>query len=351
MKTPILRSRIEGFTSRLQRMGLGTQLGVLRWEGWWTAHIEHLKITGADDAQLTLEDIVVHLEPAFSWRGQDWIDAIGVGNITLQSPKMKGTASLQALNAGSGWGVALHNLHASHPAFGNNDLQLGELAGWCRVETADDRLTLRHGSCFKWGHAWIAASGHWESATKSIALKTILPLQPAQTWIDPMATLAPDWLGGMQLRGAVQGHLDLSLNLDSLDALHLDGDLDGQGIAVTQYGPAHLDSLKIVAQNPAFVKMEALPQYLVQAVVLSEDAGFWGHEGFDKEILRLALAEDIAAGKFLRGGGTIPMQLVRNVFLHHGKQLDRKLAEATLTWLAKEQHLLTKSEQMTAYLN
>lgn len=79
--------------------------------------------------------------------------------------------------------------------------------------------------------------------------------------------------------------------------------------------------------NPAFVPLGELPNHLVRAVLESEDAGFYGHKGFDLSEIQDALAN----GGRMRGASTITQQLAKNLFLSRDRTLARKLREALAT--------------------
>src|SRR5512140_1696566 len=58
-------------------------------------------------------------------------------------------------------------------------------------------------------------------------------------------------------------------------------------------------------RNPRWTPYGALPAALKKAVVASEDANFYSHEGVDYAALREAIKTDLRKGKFVRGGSTI----------------------------------------------
>ncbi len=66
-------------------------------------------------------------------------------------------------------------------------------------------------------------------------------------------------------------------------------------------------------------------------VLTTEDAGFFRHKGVSWMAIQSALVDDLRARRFLRGGSTITMQLVKNLFLSRQKNLARKLEEVLLT--------------------
>src|SRR4030043_2002322 len=78
--------------------------------------------------------------------------------------------------------------------------------------------------------------------------------------------------------------------------------------------------------------LDKISPYLVQAVVVSEDAKFWSHKGFDFEAIKTALGKDIRNKTWRYGGSTITQQLAKNLFLSPSKNTIRKIREVILTW-------------------
>ncbi|MFW6192251.1 MAG: transglycosylase domain-containing protein, partial [Gemmatimonadota bacterium] len=70
--------------------------------------------------------------------------------------------------------------------------------------------------------------------------------------------------------------------------------------------------------------------HLTRAVLVAEDAAFWGHHGFDPAELRVALEEAWRERRAPRGASTLTMQLARNLWLSPETTLWRKLREAIL---------------------
>lgn len=88
---------------------------------------------------------------------------------------------------------------------------------------------------------------------------------------------------------------------------------------------------------------------MIQALIAQEDARFFRHSGFAPAEIRVALAKNLQAGRFLQGASTISMQLAKNLFLQRRKTLDRKIQEAFFTWWLEES--LSKNEILELYLN
>jgi membrane peptidoglycan carboxypeptidase len=101
--------------------------------------------------------------------------------------------------------------------------------------------------------------------------------------------------------------------------------------------------------HPDFVPLSQLPSHLPSAFLTSEDAKFYDHHGFDMDMIKHALAQDLENRSFDRGASTITQQLAKNLFLTHRRTLARKLEEAVLTW--RLQKLLSKDRVLELYLN
>jgi monofunctional biosynthetic peptidoglycan transglycosylase len=102
-------------------------------------------------------------------------------------------------------------------------------------------------------------------------------------------------------------------------------------------------------RNPRWTPYGAIPAALKKAVVASEDAHFYSHEGVDYEAIREAIKADWRKGKFVHGGSTITQQLAKNLFLSREKTLIRKVKELVLA--RRMDDALSKSRILELYLN
>jgi len=115
--------------------------------------------------------------------------------------------------------------------------------------------------------------------------------------------------------------------------------LDRYGQEVGRRGIKHDDS----------VSFEQLPQYLIQAVLATEDRRFFDHFGVDVMGTLRALTVNARASNVRQGGSSITQQLAKNLFLSNERTLLRKVKEAYLAvWL--EFHL-TKRQILSLYLD
>ncbi|HET7753752.1 MAG TPA: monofunctional biosynthetic peptidoglycan transglycosylase [Anaeromyxobacteraceae bacterium] len=103
------------------------------------------------------------------------------------------------------------------------------------------------------------------------------------------------------------------------------------------------------APRQRWTTLDRVSPRLVHAVIVSEDAKFFGHEGFDWEAIRDAAERGVEQGHFSRGGSTITQQLAKNLYLGTERTLSRKVKEALLA--VKLEQSLSKRRILALYLN
>ncbi len=102
-----------------------------------------------------------------------------------------------------------------------------------------------------------------------------------------------------------------------------------------------------VAYRP--VPLSRIPQSVQRAVLVSEDASFFGHRGFDWFEVREAVREAWEERRFPRGASTISQQLARNLFLSPARTPLRKVREALIA--RRLEGALSKTRILELYLN
>jgi len=94
---------------------------------------------------------------------------------------------------------------------------------------------------------------------------------------------------------------------------------------------------------------ERISVHLKRAVVAAEDAKFLDHEGFDLEMIHLAMVKNKKEGRVVAGASTISQQLAKNLFLSGERSWLRKGQEAIITWMLEQ--VMTKRRILELYLN
>lgn len=176
-------------------------------------------------------------------------------------------------------------------------------------------------------------------------------------------------LEGIRTDGELTYHGFLDVDFSQLDSLKFDSELKAKDFRILQFGRSDLNKMSGEFEYTAyedgvpvrtfpvgpswehFLPLDSVPLILQTAVLQSEDGAFFYHQGFLTDALREAMIYDLKKRKFARGGSTISMQLVKNVFLNRNKNLARKLEEALMVWLIETGHLTSKQRMYEVYLN
>lgn len=108
-------------------------------------------------------------------------------------------------------------------------------------------------------------------------------------------------------------------------------------------------SLRLCPGEKSYVRLQDISLVARNAFVVSEDAGFYQHHGFDFDEIRQAALKNWQERRFVRGGSTITQQLAKNVYLTKNKSLVRKIREALITIQLED--LLSKDQILEKYLN
>jgi monofunctional biosynthetic peptidoglycan transglycosylase len=98
-----------------------------------------------------------------------------------------------------------------------------------------------------------------------------------------------------------------------------------------------------------WVPYAKISNHLKRALIVSEDAKFVDHEGFDWDGIEKAYEKNLKKGKIVAGGSTISQQLAKNLFLSGARSPFRKLEEAAITLMLEE--VMDKRRIFEIYLN
>jgi penicillin-binding protein 1B len=136
-------------------------------------------------------------------------------------------------------------------------------------------------------------------------------------------------LRGMRIAG-------LELGGREVEAAYLDPPL-----VASYYGP------DVKERRP--VRVDDLPEELVEAVLAAEDRAFFRHAGLSIPGIARAAWVNLTGDGVTQGGSTITQQLVKNLYLTHERTLSRKLREAILAIFLELRY--SKRAILQAYLN
>ena len=125
--------------------------------------------------------------------------------------------------------------------------------------------------------------------------------------------------------------------------------LRGDFVYRSDDGPIPHRPIDVSPSSPDFIALHDIPPLFVRTLLLSEDAGFYGHRGIDLRELPTALLTNLSRGDAARGASTITQQLAKNLFLSRDKEVGRKLQELAITFLLES--ALGKDRILEIYLN
>ncbi|WP_167856213.1 transglycosylase domain-containing protein [Hymenobacter metallicola] len=192
----------------------------------------------------------------------------------------------------------------------------------------------------------------------------------ANTFFEALPEGMFNTLEGMQGEGSLTYRLHLNLDMNQLDSLEFNSSLTPKNFRISRFGRENLnklnedfaytayndngDSIKtftVGPSNPQFTPYNEVSNYLKGAIQTAEDPRFMTHKGFMEKAFVKSAIQNIKEKRFARGGSTLSMQLVKNVFLTRQKTVTRKIEEALIVWLIENTRLVSKERMFEVYLN
>ena len=346
-----------------------------RLSGW----IRALAKPAHDVPSFTLTDIVMHAPSARAAGGDavriGWLEhratadgeRITLAGSVLGTPDMPFESNLAASRDGHLSGSA--RIGFTEPDGQHADLRLS-LDGHVATDPASGRITVDDATRLGIGAIPLRLGGVLDPAGPSIRMRLAAD-SLTQSMLE--ASLPRSVLGRLHDLGTVGSwdyRLEAALDLSEPDsvrfhadviphALRLDPDRTFLPVLALEepfVAHIHLPHDRVVERlmssaNPHFRPLAAISPQLVTAVLKSEDGGFFRHRGFSGEAIRGAIADDLKAGTYKRGAGTITMQLARNLYLGHDRTMSRKFQEVVLAWVLEHLSGVSKERMLELYLN
>ncbi|WP_316849914.1 biosynthetic peptidoglycan transglycosylase [Pedobacter agri] len=204
---------------------------------------------------------------------------------------------------------------------------------------------------------------------KIYELKINADEQDAQAILDGFPQGLFESLDGLKVQGKVKYNLNFYLDTKIPDSVRFSSTLTPVNFKILQWGKTNLQKInspfvytpyeygkpmrdiKIGPENPNFTPLNAISKNFINAVLTAEDPSFYTHNGFVEESIRKSIAVNFKEKKFKRGGSTISMQLVKNIYLSRQKTLARKAEEILIVWLIEHNHLVSKQRMLEVYFN
>ncbi|GAA4364627.1 biosynthetic peptidoglycan transglycosylase [Hymenobacter saemangeumensis] len=206
--------------------------------------------------------------------------------------------------------------------------------------------------------------------SRAVRIKVESAETPANDFFASLPTGIFSVLQGTKGTGTLKYQMSGSVDLAQVDSLRFDSSLKGKNFRITSFGEEDLNKLNtdfsytayndkgdsiraftVGPSNPDFVPYNDVSPYLKSAITTAEDPRFFTHKGFMEKAFVMSAIQNIKEKRFARGGSTLSMQLVKNVFLTRQKTVARKVEEALIVWIIENTRLVSKQRMFEVYLN
>lgn len=264
----------------------------------------------------------------------------------------------------------IHNLLIKHRKLAQKEVVVSSAAIDCKMLIGENFVAIDSSSIASLGEIKIHPFVKYTIAPQKIyELKINTEKTVAQKFLNSFPQGLFESLEGIKVAGNLAYHLNFYL--DSKDPWHckFDSKLSRENFKILQYGNVNFQkinssfiytafeggnavkSMIVGPESFGFTPYAQISDYIKNALLTSEDPLFFSHRGFYEEAFRQSIATNFVAGRFKRGGSTISMQLVKNIFLNRNKTVARKLEEVLIVWMIENGRLVDKQRMFEVYLN
>jgi hypothetical protein len=265
---------------------------------------------------------------------------------------------------------SIKNLLLNHPAIASNDIVVPNASLDADLLVGENYVALDSSSTIFLQKASIHPYLKYTlSPNKIYELKMHTEQQDAQTFLDALPQGMFESLEGLQVTGQVKYDMNFYLDTKQPDSVQFNSTLTPKDLKILKWGTTNLQrinepfvytpyeygkpmrNINIGPSNPNFTPLNQISNNFKNAVLTAEDPSFFKHKGFVEESIRKSIAVNFKENRFVRGGSTISMQLVKNVFLSRQKTLARKVEEILIVWLIENNRLVSKNRMLEVYFN
>jgi len=124
----------------------------------------------------------------------------------------------------------------------------------------------------------------------------------------------------------------------------------GESVAIARLDPARIGNIYPGhREDRLLVRLEDVPQPLIDALLAVEDRDFYRHWGISLTGIARAAWANLRAGRVVQGGSTLTQQLVKNFYLTSDRTFVRKVNEAMMALLLERRY--SKDDILESYLN
>lgn len=266
---------------------------------------------------------------------------------------------------------SIKNLLIKHPRISLDDVIVPDASIDAKIVIGKSFFSVDSSSLVKIGQAEFSPFLRIDLKPHRIyQIKLDVPDQKAQHIFDAFPIGLFESLEGIKVNGKLGYRFDFAFDTSTPDSVVLNSALrPSHDFRILEYGKVNLQKINgpfiytpyekgkpvrdilVSDQNPNFVRLDQISSNLKNAILTAEDPSFFTHKGFVEQSIKQSISTNFKTKSFKRGGSTISMQLVKNIFLNRNKTIARKVEEMLIVWLIENQRLSTKSRMFEVYLN
>jgi hypothetical protein len=264
----------------------------------------------------------------------------------------------------------MKNFMVNHWRIAPEDVVIDTMSATLSAGIAADSLWLNPSSSFALNQLPLNIHGSYTRAPeKRVRLIAGFKEVNADVFFSSLPSGMFSSVSGIRTSGSLSYSLYADWPMAHTDSLQFQSSLDKKNFRIHAFGRENLAkinapfiylamendmpfrSFTVGEDNPSFTPLLSISPYLQNAVLTAEDPSFFNHAGFIQESFKESMITNLKKGRFVRGGSTISMQLVKNVYLSRNKTIARKLEEALVVWLIEQNRLVSKERMFEVYLN
>ncbi len=264
---------------------------------------------------------------------------------------------------------SVKNLQVNHWRISPVNVVFADLGAEFKWLIDENRISASEGSIMHMKSLPVKMSGFYERSPSRHFVMNVNFDCKAEDFFSSLPPGMFNSLKGFEATGKLNYNLETDLYIDKPEDVKFSSSLKKENFKIKRFGAEYFplinDPFQFTAMdgdrpvriiyvgdgNPMFAKYDDISPYLRMSVLMSEDPSFMNHNGFVEEAFRESIAKNIKEKRFARGGSTISMQLVKNLFLSRNKTISRKLEEALIVWLIEQNRLVSKERMFEIYLN
>lgn len=266
--------------------------------------------------------------------------------------------------------ASLKDFHFNHWRLANEDVVLPDAKFKGTLKFTDDALELDSASVFSLAKANCHIFARYElKPDTAFTLALHMPETVSDSFFQSLPQGMFGTLKGISCTGSLCYDLNFGIHTNNPDSLIFNSVLTNKGLRIEHFGEDNYGRINasfqyeaydkdrlvrtftVGPENLFFTRLDQMSPFLPQAVLQAEDPFFMHHRGFLQESFRESIVKNYREHRFARGGSTISMQLVKNVFLNRDKTVSRKAEEALIVYLIENLGLVPKERMLEVYLN